>query len=171
MFLMQYSAFVWAQVSPSYIENAQVLPDVPRLDEEGCEAVDILEEIGLRESVEFKMEKGNVYWLNNHVVYHGRDSWRFNGNAMETKQGGDGGRLMLRMWLSPFDTRELPNTDRYRLVWGNVQGGGKPRGGLEPALKSGLTAKRDELVTAVNQGKVEYYGLFKRKFGVDAYQV
>jgi hypothetical protein len=156
-----------SQVSPSYIENAQVLSDVPRLDEEALEAVDILEEIGLRESVEFTMASGNVYWLNNHIVYHGRDSWRFNGSSEETKKGGDSGRLMLRMWLSPSNTRELPNTDRYHLVWGTTEGG-KPRGGLEPALKSGLTDKRDELVNAVNKGDVEYYGLFKRKYGVDA---
>jgi hypothetical protein len=131
------------QVSPSYIENAQVLPEVPRLDEEGCESIDILEEVGLQESVEFTMKPGNVYWLNNHVVFHGRDSWRFAGNAGDVKKGGDGGRLMLRMWLSPFETRDLPDTDRYRLVWGTTKGG-KPRGGLGPALKSGLTAKRDE---------------------------
>lgn len=116
------------------------------------------------------MAPGNVYWLNNHVVYHGRDSWRFNGSTTETKKGGDGGRLMLRMWLSPFETRDLPQTDRYRLVWGDLQGG-KPRGGLNPALKSGLTAKREELVNAVNEGKVKYYGLFKRKYGVDANEV
>ncbi|KAL7577557.1 hypothetical protein ACA910_015087 [Epithemia clementina (nom. ined.)] len=159
-----------SQVSPSYIENAQVLPDVPKLDEEGIEAIDIIEEIGLRESVDFMMQPGMVYWLNNHVVYHGRDSWRFNGDAAESKEGGDGGRLMLRMWLSPFNTRALPNTDRYKLVWGNTEAG-VPRGGLEPAIKSGLTPKRDELINAVNSGKVDYYGMFRRKFGVDAAQV
>ena len=162
------------QVSPSYIENAQVLPEVPRLDEEGIEAVDIIEEIGLRESVDFMMQTGMIYWLNNHVVYHGRDSWRFNADenadATQTKKGGDGGRLMLRMWLSPFETRELPDSDRYKLVWGNTEAG-VPRGGLEPAIASGLTPKRKELVDAVNSGKVDYYGLFKRKFGVDAYEV
>lgn len=158
------------QVSPSYIENAQLLDEVPRLDEEGCEAVDILEEIGLRESVEFTMQPGNVYWLNNHLVYHGRDSWRFNGQKDQPKQGGDGGRLMLRMWLSPHNTRELPDTDRYKLVWGNTAAG-VPRGGLDPALKSGLTPKRSELTEAVNAGKVEYYGLFKRQYGLDAQKV
>jgi hypothetical protein len=158
------------QVSPSYIENAQLLPEVPHLDEEGCEAVDILEEIGLREAVEFTMSPGNVYWLNNHIVYHGRDSWRFNGATDQPKKGGDGGRLMLRMWLSPPSTRELPDTPRYRLVWGSTASG-VPRGGLEPALKSGLTPKRAELTEAVNAGKVEYYGLFKRKYGVDAMDV
>jgi len=158
------------QVSPSYIENAQVLTDVPKLDEEGIEAVDIMEEIGLQYSHDFLMEPGMVYWLNNHIVYHGRDSWRFNGGTDEVKTGGDGGRLMLRMWLSPYETRDLPDTASYKLVWGSTKGG-SPRGGLNPALKSGLTPKREELVSAVNSGKVDYYGLFKRKYGVDAYEV
>jgi Taurine catabolism dioxygenase TauD, TfdA family len=61
-----YKGKFTSQVSPSYIENAQVLPEVPRLDEEGIEAVDIIEEIGLRESVDFMMQPGMVYWLNNH---------------------------------------------------------------------------------------------------------
>lgn len=159
-----------SQVSPSYIENAQLLPEVPRLDEEGIEAVDILEEIGLRTSHEFTMKPGMVYWLNNHVVYHGRDSWRFNGNKSEVKTGGDGGRLMLRMWISPFNSRELPKTDRYRHVWGSLESG-KPRGGLDPALKSGLTPKRPELLSAISSGNVDYYGLFKRTYGVDAMKI
>lgn len=162
-----YKGKFTTQVSPSYIENAQVLPEVPKLDEEGIEAVDLIEEIGLRDSVEFMMTPGMVYWLNNHVVYHGRDAWKFNGEDNETKKGGDGGRLMLRMWLSPFETRELPSTDRYKLVWGDTEAN-KPRGGLGPALKSGLTPKRKELVEAVNEGKVDYYGLFKRKYGFNA---
>ena len=168
-----YKGKFTSQVSPSYIENAQVLPEVPRLDEEGIEAVDIIEEIGLRESVEFMMQPGMVYWLNNHIVYHGRDSWRFNsGDNQETTsmQGGDGGRLMLRMWISPFETRELPPNDRYRLVWGSTKAN-VPRGGLDPAIQSGLTPKRQELVDAVNSGKVDYYGLFKRKYGLDAEKV
>ena len=163
-----YKGKFTTQVSPSYIENAQVLPDVPKLDEEGIEAVDILEEIGLRDAVEFMMSSGMVYWLNNHVVYHGRDAWKFNGDG--DKKGGDGGRLMLRMWLSPFQTRELPNNERYKLVWGSTNAN-EPRGGLEPAMKSGLTPKRTELVDAVNSGKVDYYGLFKRKYGFNAMEL
>ena len=112
------------------------------------------------------MSSGMVYWLNNHVVYHGRDAWKFNSDAAAQK-GGDGGRLMLRMWLSPYSTRELPDNPRYKLVWGSTKAN-TPRGGLEPAMKSGLTPKRKELTDAVNSGKVNYYGLFKRQFGLDA---
>lgn len=155
------------QVSPSYIENSQVLSDVRKLDADAIEAVDLMEELGLKFAYDFMMTPGMVYWLNNHIIYHGRDAWKFNGDASEVKVGGDGGRLLLRMWLSPYDTRDLPDTDAYKHVWGSTKGG-EPRGGLEPAQKSGLTPKRKELVDAVNDGKVEYYGLFKRSFGEDA---
>ncbi|CAB9526440.1 Taurine catabolism dioxygenase TauD, TfdA family [Seminavis robusta] len=162
------------QVSPSCNENAHVLPEVPRLDEDGIEAIDVLEEIGLRESVEFMMQTGMVYWLNNHVVYHGRDSWRFNGDTdadkTQTKEGADGGRLMLRMWISPYETRELPSTEKYKLCWGSTEAG-VLRGGLEPAIKSGLSPQRKELVDAVSSGKVDYYGLFRCKYGLDAFEV
>jgi hypothetical protein len=76
------------------------------------------------------------------------------------------GRLTLRTWLSPYSTREHPQTDRYKLVYVNTEAG-IPLGGLEPARKSGLTDKRQELVEAINSGSAGYYGLFKRKFGVD----
>ena len=44
--------------------------------EDEIEAVDLLEEIGCEESLDFMMQSGMVYWLNNHLVYHGRDAWR-----------------------------------------------------------------------------------------------
>ena len=85
-------------------------------------------------------------------MYHDRDSWRFNAPTTEAptlkdekKPGGDGGRLMLRMWISPWETRELPATERYKLCWGETDAN-KPRGGLTP--------KRKELTEAVNSGKV-----------------
>jgi hypothetical protein len=68
-----------SQVSPSYIENAQVLtdfpekyPGIPRYSESEVESVDLLEEIGCANSYDFMMEPGMVYWLNNHLIYHGR---------------------------------------------------------------------------------------------------
>lgn len=150
-----------SQVSPSYIENAQLLDDVPRLDHDGIEAIDLLEEVGLRACHEFIMQKGMVYWLNNHVVYHGRDAWSFD-EADPTQ-----GRLMLRMWLSPYNSRELPGTDMYKLVWGDTAAGAV-RGGLGPALKSGLTPKSVKLKDAVETGAHTYYSLYRRKFGLDA---
>eukprot|EP00958_Prasinococcus_capsulatus_P019327 scaffold2363_cov403-Prasinococcus_capsulatus_cf.AAC.2 len=170
-----FSMPIWAvhkgkmttQVSPSYIENAQVLERVPKLSEQEIEAVDLIEEVGLRESVEFVMEPGMVYWLNNHVVYHGRDAWKFVDKVEAEATHSKNDRLMLRMWLSPYNSREIPDTDVYKLVWGATESG-VPRGGLEPAEKSGLTPKAPELVKAIEAGTYQYYGLYKRKYGVDA---
>lgn len=159
-----YDGQFTTQVSPSYIENAQLLDGVPRLDAEGIEAVDLLEEYGLRDCHEFCMKPGMVYWLNNHVVWHGRDAWSFD-DAQDDPAAN--GRLMLRMWLSPYQTRDLPPTDRYRLVWGSTNGG-VPRGGLDPAIRSGITPKSRRLVDAVQSGEHTYYSLFKRKYGQDA---
>ena len=170
-----FSMPIWAvhkgrmttQVSPSYIENAQVMEKVPKLSEADIEAIDLIEETGLKESVEFVMEPGMVYWLNNHMVYHGRDAWSYSEAMAADATKVNNNRLMLRMWLSPYNSREIPSTEAYKLVWGSTAAG-TPRGGLEPAAKSGLTPKAPELVKAIEAGTYTYYGLYKRKFGVDA---
>lgn len=153
------------QVSPSYIENAQVLSEVPKLDEMSIEAVDLIEEIGCANALEFMMDSGMVYWLNNHMVYHGRDSWRFQGEEEKTA-----GRLLLRQWISPYNSRALPDTEMYRHIWGSTEAGVE-RGGLGPAIKSGLTEKHPELVKAISAGTYDYYGLYKRRFGLSAEKV
>ena len=55
-------------------------------------------------------------------------------------------------------------------MWGSVEAGAA-RGGLEPALAAGLAPKPAELVAAINSGKVDYYGLYKRKYGLSAFDV
>jgi len=157
------------QVSPSYIDNAQVLTDFPKygvskLSEDEIEGIDLIEEIGLANSYDFMMEPGMVYWLNNHSVYHGRDSWRFEPENLET------GRLMLRQWLSPYKTYDLPDTSAYKLVWGDTKGS-VPRGGLGPCIESGLTPPPPELKEAKESGRYTYYGLFPRKYGVSANEI
>jgi hypothetical protein len=169
-----------SQVSPSYIENAQVLadfpekyPGIPKYSEFEIDAVDLLEEIGCANSYDFMMEPGMVYWLNNHLVYHGRDSWKF------VPESPENGRLMYRMWITPHNTRALPTTDAYKLVWSyddtdeSMGGNGIKRGGLEPCLKStdgNLSAKAPELAEAITNESYVYYGLYKRKFGMSAFE-
>jgi hypothetical protein len=119
------------------------------------------------------MEPGMVYWLNNHLVYHGRDSWKF------VPESPENGRLMYRMWITPHNTRALPTTDAYKLVWSyddtdeSMGGNGIKRGGLEPCLKStdgNLSAKAPELAEAITNESYVYYGLYKRKFGMSAFE-
>mmetsp|Transcript_50731 Transcript_50731/g.165777 ORF Transcript_50731/g.165777 Transcript_50731/m.165777 type:complete len:418 (-) Transcript_50731:579-1832(-) len=154
------------QLSPSYIENAQYVNGVRRLEPDEIEAIDLVEEIGLEIGHEFVQQPGQLTFLNNHQVYHGRTAWKFTESGESASADRDDeshGRLLLRAWLSPFNSRALPDTPQFREMWGSVEPGA-PRGGLEPALKTGIKAKPPELVEAYATGKADYYGLYRRKF-------
>jgi hypothetical protein len=171
------------QIAPSYVENAQATGLCSRpLSEDELEAIDLLEEIGLQTCYDFMMQPGNVYWLNNHVVYHGRDGWtdkaaaagenqensapNVDEAASDSEVGGKG-RLLFRVWLSPYNSRPLPDTATFRRLWGNTAGGAV-RGGLEPAVATGeysVDLLRQKLGDAIAKGHA-YYGLFKRKYGI-----
>ncbi|CAK0899288.1 unnamed protein product [Prorocentrum cordatum] len=180
------------QISPSYIENAQLCPGVRKLLPEELEAIDLLEEIGLEVGHDFLQEPGQMTFLNNHLVYHGRTAWKYEGDQDDASLG----RLLFRMWLSPRNSRELPDTPEFRALWGDVRPGAV-RGGLEPAVRAGLVEKPSELTDAINsgtydpggspavggllrplqeavrgperrpirlRGSADYYGLFRRRF-------
>ncbi|CAK0817823.1 unnamed protein product [Prorocentrum cordatum] len=135
------------QISPSYIENAQLCPGVRKLLPEELEAIDLLEEIGLEVGHDFLQEPGQMTFLNNHLVYHGRTAWKYEGDQDDASLG----RLLFRMWLSPRNSRELPDTPEFRALWGDVRPGAV-RGGLEPAVRAGLVEKPNELTDAINSG-------------------
>mmetsp|Transcript_73899 Transcript_73899/g.130788 ORF Transcript_73899/g.130788 Transcript_73899/m.130788 type:complete len:120 (-) Transcript_73899:169-528(-) len=85
------------------------------------------------------MKPGMLYFLNNHQVYHGRGNW----SVTQDEQKGDWGshgRLLFRTWISPFNSRALPDDDQYRFVWGNVEAGAA-RGGYDQALQTGEVPK------------------------------
>ena len=153
------------QISPSYIENAQYVNGVRKLTAGEIEAIDLIEEIGLEIGHDFLQEPGQLTFMNNHLVYHGRTAWKF--AEMEEEEDArdnvDNGRLLLRAWVSPYNSRALPDTPAFNEMWGTVEAG-QPRGGLEPALKAGIKAKPPELIEAYATGAVDYYGLYKRKF-------
>mmetsp|Transcript_7661 Transcript_7661/g.23914 ORF Transcript_7661/g.23914 Transcript_7661/m.23914 type:complete len:241 (+) Transcript_7661:874-1596(+) len=150
------------QLSPSYIENAQYVNGVRKLDEDEIEAIDMVEEIGLEIGHEFIQQPGQLTFLNNHIVYHGRTAWKFD-ETSGSRDDIEHGRLLLRAWLSPFNSRALPDTPEFNEMWGSVLPG-VPRGGLEPALKAGIREKPKELVEAYTSGKADYYGLYRRRF-------
>jgi len=161
------------QFSPSYTENSQLLPEARRLSSDEVEALDLVEEIGIEVGHRFLQGPGQLYFLNNHQVYHGRSSWQFDeseanvGKGQVAEPDGGEGRLLYRIWLSPYNSRRIPDTPLFRRLWGNVDAG-VPRGGLEPAMRSGLTEKPAELVKQVESGEHEYYGMYKRKFREEA---
>jgi len=154
------------QLSPSYIENAQFVNGVKQLDADTIEAIDLVEEIGLEIGMSFLQKPGQLTFLNNHVVYHGRTAWKHNDEA-SNRDGLENGRLLLRAWISPFNSRELPGDgphgDAYRVMWGDTAAG-TARGGLEPAIAAGLAEKPAELIEAYASGKAQYYGMYKRTY-------
>ena len=152
------------QISPSYIENAQYVNGVRKLTQDEIEAIDLIEEIGLELGHDYLQAPGQITFINNHLCYHGRTAWKHSyadeGNERDTEENG---RLLLRAWVSPYNSRALPDTPEFNEMWGSVEPG-VPRGGLEPALAQGLKEKPPELVEAYVSGKADYYGMYKRTF-------
>jgi len=72
-------------------------------------------------------------------VYHGRGNWAVT-KEEEAGLWGASGRLLYRTWISPYNSRPLPDTPEYRTIWGNVSGGAA-RGGWDQAVKNGEVPK------------------------------
>ena len=89
------------------------------------------------------------------------------GPGFHSRDGLSNGRLLLRAWISPFNSRELPGDGphgaAYKTMWGDTASG-VARGGLEPAMKAGLKTKPKELVEAYRSGRAQYYGMYKRSY-------
>jgi len=108
------------QYSRTFVEAAQKLPGVPRLTAAQEEALDLHAEVCEELAFTMELEPGDLQLLNNHVVYHGR-------TAYEDADGPDRDRLLLRLWLAPPNSRELP--PGFEALWGTTAPGA-PRGGI-----------------------------------------
>lgn len=108
--------------SRTYIEAAQINPDVPRLTPDQHEAMDVLGEIAAEVSLEMTFAPGDIQFLNNHVIYHARGSY-------EDAPVPDEGRLLVRQWLSMPGSRQLPAG--HEILFGSVESGAV-RGGIWP---------------------------------------
>ena len=110
--------------SLTYIENAQMLPDVRKLTDAEHEAIQMLMDVAQEECFEMRFAPGDIQLLNNHVIYHGRTAFKD-----DVSSGQD--RMLMRLWLSVPNSRALP--DDHAVLWGDV-GAGKPHGGIaQPA--------------------------------------
>jgi TfdA family taurine catabolism dioxygenase TauD len=107
------------QYSRTFVEAAQKLPGVPRLTAAQDEALDLHAEVCEELAFTMTLEPGDLQLLNNHVIYHGR-------TAYEDADGPDSDRLLLRLWLAPPNSRELP--PGFETLWGTTAPGA-PRGG------------------------------------------
>ncbi|HXQ41199.1 MAG TPA: TauD/TfdA family dioxygenase [Candidatus Udaeobacter sp.] len=106
--------------SLTYIEAAQMVPGVAPLTPAQREAIAMLMDLAEELSFEMRLEPGDMQFLNNHVIYHGRTPF--------TDDPGKGtSRLLYRLWLSMPNSRALPVD--HAVLWGNVEAGAL-RGGI-----------------------------------------
>ena len=111
------------QYSRTFVETAQRLPHVPRLSAAQDEALDLHAAVCEELCLTMDLRPGDLQLLNNHVIYHAR-------TAYEDADGRDSDRLLLRLWLSPPNSRTLP--PGHDVLWGTTAPG-VPRGGIAQA--------------------------------------
>ena len=111
--------------SRTYVEAAQLLPEVPTMIDEQWVALDLLAELADEHCVESVFEPGDIQFLNNHVIYHARRPF------IDDEESGYKRNLM-RIWLCPPGNRVLP--EDHAPLWRTVEADSL-RGGvaLEPA--------------------------------------
>jgi hypothetical protein len=109
--------------SRTYIENAQQLPQAPRLTPQQVEALALLDAVAAELAFEMTMQPGEIQLLNNHVIYHAR-------TAFENDAATGRVRSMLRLWFAMPNSRALP--EDHAVLWGQVAGGAV-RGGIAVA--------------------------------------
>lgn len=105
-----------------YIMSSQRFDDVPRLTDKQIAAMDAFDSIAQSDgmALNFVMQPGDIQMANNYCVLHSRKSF-------EDYDKPEDRRHMLRMWLCPPNSRELPPCFERR--FGTCEGG-KARGAI-----------------------------------------
>ncbi|WAL96412.1 TauD/TfdA family dioxygenase [Streptomyces sp. Je 1-369] len=105
-----------------FVEGSQRHARAPRLTAEQVAAMDFMDELLHRHGVALQMElqPGDIQWINNFHILHSRSAFR-------DAAGPDGGRLLLRLWLSFAGSPALP--PEYADMYGSTEGGAY-RGGV-----------------------------------------
>ena len=106
--------------SRTYVEAAQLNPDVPKMSDAQWEALDLLADVCREMHTAHEFEPGEMQILNNHVVYHARD-------AYEDSSDPEDKRLLYRLWICPPVNRPLPHG--HDVLWGNIEANSL-RGGI-----------------------------------------
>jgi hypothetical protein len=107
--------------SLTFIEAAQMAPDIPRLSALQKEAIDMLMATAQELCFEMTLEPGDLQLINSHVTYHGRTPFEDDFAAGQS-------RLLLRLWLTMANNRPLP--EGHEVLWRSIEAG-QPRGGIQ----------------------------------------
>ncbi len=121
VFTLEHGKFA-THYSRTYIEAAQMNPDVPRLRDAQNAALDILADMAGELCYEMTLQSGDVQFLNNHVIYHARDTY-------QDDPANGYHRSLLRLWLAMPDSRPLAPS--FEVLFGSTQPG-TIRGGIWP---------------------------------------
>ncbi len=119
-----------SQYSRTYVEQAQEYPEVPRLTAAQIAAMDLLAEVAEEVCLYAPFEMGDMQFLNNHVIYHGR-------TAYEDDRASGNTRLLMRLWLSVPTNRPLPKG--HEVLWGSITPN-TVRGGVQVARSTSVAA-------------------------------
>jgi hypothetical protein len=145
------------QLTPVYNEVSQLNPNAPTIPKIQIDAINKLQEIGYRIGLQFSLAPGECYFLNNHLVYHGRGSWTHD-------PAKPASRVMLRTWLSPYNNRALPDEPVFHEMWGSIKPNA-PRGRAhmvttDPQALEALAAMNKRVESLTAEKKYDYYNLF-----------
>ncbi|MGQ4332377.1 TauD/TfdA family dioxygenase [Streptomyces hayashii] len=146
------------QLTPVYTEVSQLLPHAPMISEKQVAAMNALQDIGSRIGLKFSLEPGDCYFLNNHLAYHGRTGWDYTPTAPAS-------RKLLRTWISPYNSRALPDEANYVELWGSTRAG-IPRGRAhmsadDPETLRVLDDCNKRIEELIHEGKYDYYDLYR----------
>ena len=108
--------------SRTYVEAGQKVANVPRMSDAQWEALDLLHELGHELCLTHRFQPGDIQYLNNHILYHGRTAFE---DAPVDESGGR--RLLYRIWISMANSRPLPAS--HAVLFGDT-GAGRVRGGI-----------------------------------------
>ena len=106
--------------SRTFVEAAQKNPAVPCMTDQQWQALDMLSDVADETGFEMVLQPGDLQFLNNHVIYHGRTP--FTDSPDPTLR-----RRLLRVWLSANNSRAL--APALSVLWGNTSAGAL-RGGM-----------------------------------------
>jgi hypothetical protein len=109
--------------SRTYVEALSHVPGAPKISSDQWQALDRLAEIAEQQHFKMELKRGDIQFLNNHVIYHSRTAFED-----DIDQGLQ--RCLQRIWLSS-PKRPLPTN--HAVLWGQVEVG-QLRGGIGTRL-------------------------------------
>ena len=118
----QFEGRFTSHYSRTYVESAQEMLGVPRMENRHWRALDLLAELADELCFEMTMQPGDMQFINNHVIYHARTAYHDHIDA-----GLDRRRLLYRLWLAMPNSRALPAD--HAVLWRDVDAGSL-RGGI-----------------------------------------